>query len=65
LSEAGAALDVPSPLGIPHEFKLVIETDQTIRQCQVISREENRIALPALGKCWRQDSLPAFSDSTG
>ena len=45
LSEAGAALDVPTSFGIPHEFQLVIETGQTVRQCRVIWRQEKRIGV--------------------
>ena len=45
LSEAGAALDVPHALAIPHEFKLITETDQASRHCRVIWRKENRIGV--------------------
>jgi hypothetical protein len=45
LSEAGAALDVPSSFGIPHEFQLVIEANQVTRQCRVIWRKENRLGV--------------------
>jgi hypothetical protein len=45
LSEAGAALDVPYALAIPHEFTLVIETDQAKRHCRVIWRKENRLGV--------------------
>jgi hypothetical protein len=45
LSDAGAALDVPSSFGIPHEFQLIIETSQVTRQCWVIWRKENRIGV--------------------
>jgi hypothetical protein len=44
LSDAGAALDVPTSLGIPHEFNLVIETGQITRQCRVIWRKEIGLA---------------------
>jgi hypothetical protein len=33
------------PSGIPHEFQLVLETNQATRQCRVIWREENRIGV--------------------
>ena len=39
LSEAGAALDVP------HEFTLIMETDQLSRRCRVIWRKENQIGV--------------------
>jgi PilZ domain len=45
LSEAGAALDVPHALAIPHEFTLIMETDQAPRQCRVIWRKENRLGV--------------------
>jgi hypothetical protein len=43
ISETGAALDVPSPLGIPTEFTL--ETDGAHRPCRVVWRKENRIGI--------------------
>jgi hypothetical protein len=45
VSEFGAALEVPSSFRIPHEFQLIIETDQVTRQCRVIWRRENRIGV--------------------
>ena len=45
LSEAGAALDVPYTLAIPHEFTLIMETDQASRHCRVIWRKENRLGV--------------------
>jgi len=45
ISEVGAALDLPSSFGIPHEFQLVIETNQVTRQCRTIWRQENRIGV--------------------
>ena len=57
LSEAGAALDVPHALTIPHEFMLIMETDQASRHCRVIWRKENR-----LGVAFEQvDDQPALS----
>jgi hypothetical protein len=43
--EFGAALQVPSSFGIPHEFQLVIETNQVTRQCRVIWRKEKRLGV--------------------
>jgi PilZ domain len=40
LSESGAALDVPSSVGIPDEFQLVIQANQVTRHCRVIWRKE-------------------------
>ncbi len=45
LSESGASLDVPSSVGIPHEFQLIIQADQVTRNCRVIWRKENRIGV--------------------
>jgi hypothetical protein len=45
LSDTGAALDVPTCLGIPHEFKLVMEADQVTRHCRVVWRKEIRIGV--------------------
>jgi hypothetical protein len=45
LSESGAALDVPSSLGIPHEFQLVIQANQMTRNCRVVWRQESRIGV--------------------
>jgi hypothetical protein len=56
LSEAGAALDVPHALAIPHEFKLIMETDQVSRRCRVIWRKENRLGV-AFGQLDNQPEL--------
>ena len=45
LSSAGACLEVVSPLGIPDNFILLIESDQTKRWCQVAWRHEKRIGV--------------------
>ncbi|TMJ64658.1 MAG: PilZ domain-containing protein [Alphaproteobacteria bacterium] len=45
LSETGAALDVPYALAVPHEFTLMIETDQLNRHCRVIWRKEKRLGV--------------------
>jgi PilZ domain len=45
LSETGAALDIPFLFGIPHEFRLIMETDQASRHCRVIWRKENRLGV--------------------
>jgi hypothetical protein len=44
LSEAGAALDVPYALAIPHEFTLITETDQASRHLprHMAEREPDR-----------------------
>lgn len=56
LSEAGAALDVPYAPAIPHEFKLIMETDRVIRHCRVIWRKENRLGV-AFGQLDNQPEL--------
>ncbi len=45
LSKTGAALDVPYALAVPHEFTLIVETDQDSRHCRVIWRKENRLGV--------------------
>jgi hypothetical protein len=45
LSNTGAALDVPHAVALPHEFHLVLETDQARRHCRVIWRKENRLGV--------------------
>ena len=45
LSDTGAALEVTSPIGIPHEFTLLVETDHSSRQCRVVWRKEHRIGV--------------------
>jgi hypothetical protein len=56
LSEAGAALDIPYAVAIPHEFRLVIETDQASRHCRVIWRKENRLGVAFV----QADNQPDF-----
>jgi len=56
LSEAGAALDVPFAAAIPHEFKLIMTTDQGSRRCRVIWRKENRLGV-AFGQADNQPEL--------
>jgi hypothetical protein len=45
MSDAGASLEIPSPLGIPDDFTLVVESDQLSRQCHVRWRAANRIGV--------------------
>jgi hypothetical protein len=44
-SDAGAALDVTSPLGIPEHFTLFIQADGTHLACTVVWRKEKRIGV--------------------
>ncbi len=45
LSPAGAALDVASPLGIPHEIILNVVTRQTRQHGYVVWRSERRVGI--------------------
>jgi PilZ domain-containing protein len=45
LSDAGACLDVVSPLGIPDDFELVIGEDHSTYPCHVVWRSEKRIGI--------------------
>ena len=58
LSESGAALDVPTLVGIPHEFNLLIESNPFIRPCRVIWRKQNRIGV-ALRAARKHCSYPS------
>ena len=44
LSDAGAALDVTSPVGIPDRFTLVVDTDRQ-KPCRIVWRKEKRIGV--------------------
>jgi PilZ domain len=45
LSKIGAALDVPTPVGIPDEFTLVIPSDELRFACRVVWRKAGRIGV--------------------
>jgi hypothetical protein len=45
LSPAGACLEVTSPLGIPDDFVLVIETDRLQQNCHVIWRTASKLGV--------------------
>jgi hypothetical protein len=45
MSDAGAALDVISPVGIPPTFTLVIDGDDDGRPCHIVWRKEKRIGV--------------------
>ena len=45
ISATGASLEVESPVGIPSDFDLVIETDAIKRSCRVVWRKERRIGV--------------------
>ncbi|MCJ9703233.1 MULTISPECIES: PilZ domain-containing protein [unclassified Bradyrhizobium] len=45
LSDAGAALDVTSPVGIPEHFTLFVPADGKHLLCTVVWRKEKRIGV--------------------
>lgn len=45
LSETGARVDVESPVGVPQEVTLVIETDHFARRCRPVWKKEKQIGL--------------------
>jgi hypothetical protein len=45
VSNAGAALDVESPVGIPEKFTLIIPNDKLRFACRVVYRKEKRIGV--------------------
>jgi hypothetical protein len=45
ISEGGACLEVDSPVGVPEDFTLVIESDHMKRPCQVRWRTGKRIGV--------------------
>lgn len=45
VSRTGAALEVVSPVGIPHRFTLMIEADRARRTCHVVWRKVGRIGV--------------------
>jgi hypothetical protein len=45
MSATGAALDVASPVGIPHEVTLNIVSRHQRQNCRIVWRRENRIGV--------------------
>ena len=45
ISVAGAALDIATPLGIPHEVTLNILSHHRRQHCHVVWRKERRIGV--------------------
>lgn len=45
LTNAGAMLDVVSPLGVPREFTLMISSDNVHRECRIVWIKERRIGV--------------------
>ncbi|MGT2440849.1 PilZ domain-containing protein [Bradyrhizobium betae] len=49
ISDAGAMLEVESPLGIPREFTLVVPADTMRRNCRVAWIKEKRLGVEFKG----------------
>jgi hypothetical protein len=45
MSEAGAALDIGSQVGIPDQFTLIVLPQKKIYSCNIIWRKERRIGV--------------------
>jgi hypothetical protein len=45
MSATGAALDVASPVGIPHEITLNIVSSHERQHCRIVWRKEKRIGV--------------------
>ena len=45
ISPSGACLQVESPVGIPDEFELFVESEKTTRNCRVIWRSGKRLGI--------------------
>ena len=45
VSPIGAALDVASPIGIPHEITLNIASSHERQNCRIVWRKEKRIGV--------------------
>ena len=45
ISTKGARVDISSPVGLPEDFTLVIETDHFIRRCHAVWSNEQRIGV--------------------
>jgi hypothetical protein len=45
LSSTGACLDMPSTVGVPDVFELIIESEGITRSCRIAWRSERRIGV--------------------
>jgi hypothetical protein len=45
LSAGGACLEVPSTLGIPDDFDLLIEPEKTARACRVAWKDDHHMGV--------------------
>jgi hypothetical protein len=45
ISAEGAAIDVDNPAFVPSRFRLVMASDRSVRDCEVIWIQDNRIGI--------------------
>jgi PilZ domain len=45
ISDAGAALEVVTPLYIPDRFKLIVQSEGLNRACHIVWRKEKRMGI--------------------
>jgi hypothetical protein len=45
LSETGALVEANTPLFIPDRFKLIVQTEDLSRPCQIVWRKEKRMGV--------------------
>jgi hypothetical protein len=45
ISQAGARIDIASPVGVPQGFTLVIQADHFMRRCHTVWSSEQRIGV--------------------
>jgi hypothetical protein len=45
LSPAGACLNVASTIGIPEEFEVMLDADNTTRSCRVVWHKEKQLGV--------------------
>jgi hypothetical protein len=45
ISQAGARIDIASPVGVPAVFTLVIEADHFMRRCRAVWSSEQHIGV--------------------
>jgi hypothetical protein len=59
ISNAGATLDVVTPLFIPDRFKLIIQSDGLNRPCHIVWRKEHAWGLRLIEARKRRGAEPA------
>jgi len=45
ISAEGAAIDVDNPAFVPSRFRLVMASDRSVRDCEVVWIQDNRIGI--------------------